>query len=401
MPRARHGKLTDSYVESLAPKEGGRERIVRDGALPGFLVRVGPRKRSFELRIEKPPKSTRALGQWPIVRASEARRIAEDLWDKHRRGEPLDGGPKREEETVATTWPRFKARLIDDGRSDRTIGGYGDVFNRLSDDIKNRPLRDLANDPTLMEREVERIRTLLQTKKRGGRAMATAAARFVSTLFNFACERDRALGLLGNPCSAVSTVDPKRRDLPALAEADMPEWWKAVQEISDEVHREADLFCLLSALRRNSLVELQWKHLDLKRRCIRIPSPKGGGRRAFDLILSRPMLRCLWRARRASRRLYKAHAETWVFGSALGHVRGDSLTRDGVLANHALRRGYAAAATNAGVGEDIVGRLLNHGGKSVTAHYIPTSHIGRMLAGAQEDISTFIIKGLGSPRGLA
>jgi integrase len=358
MPRARHGKLTDAYVESLSPKEGGRERIVRDGALPGFLVRVGPRKRSFELRIEKSPKSTRPLGQWPIVRASEARRIAEDLWDKHRRGEPLDGGPKREEETVATTWPRFRARLVDDGRSDRTIGGYGDVLNRLSDDVKNRPLRDLANDPMIMEREVERIRTLLQNKKRGGRAMATAAARFVSTLFNFACDRDRSLRALGNPCSAVSTVDPKRKDLPALAETDTPAWWEAVRKITDEVHREAHLFCLLSALRRNSLVELQWTDLDLRRRCIRIGKPKGGEERAFDLILSRPMLRCLWRARRASRKLYTANADKWVFASALGHVRGDSLTRDGVLANHALRRAYATAATSAGVDEDTVGKAL-------------------------------------------
>ena len=65
MPRARHGKLTDTYVESLPPKEGRRERIVRDGVLPGFLIRVGPRKRTFELRIEKPPKTTRPLGHWP------------------------------------------------------------------------------------------------------------------------------------------------------------------------------------------------------------------------------------------------------------------------------------------------------------------------------------------------
>ena len=34
-------------------------------------------------------------------------------------------------------------------------------------------------------------------------------------------------------------------------------------------------------------------------------------------------------------------------------MRGDSLTRHGVLANHALRRAYATAATNAGVDEDI------------------------------------------------
>jgi len=150
----------------------------------------------------------------------------------------------------------------------------------------------------------------------------------------------------------------------------MPAWRDAVQEIPNEVQREALLFCLLSALRRNSLVELQWKDLDLNRRCIRIGKPKGGQERAFDLILSRAMLRCLWRARRASRKQHGAHADTWVFASAVGHVRGDSLTRHGVLANHALRRAYATAATNAGVDEDTVGKLLNHGGRSVTARYI-------------------------------
>ena len=72
-----------------------------------------------------------------------------------------------------------------------------------------------------------------------------------------------------------------------------------------------------------------------------------------------------------------------------------------MLANHALRRAYATAATNAGVDEDIVGKLLNHGGKSITSHYIKTSYLGRMLAGAQEDISAHIVKALGCPRGLA
>ena len=65
------------------------------------------------------------------------------------------------------------------------------------------------------------------------------------------------------------------------------------------------------------------------------------------------------------------------------------------------RRAYANAATNAGVDEDTVGKLLNHGGRSVTSHYIKTSYLGRMLAAAQEDISSHLVKALGSPRGLA
>jgi hypothetical protein len=65
-----------------------------------------------------------------------------------------------------------------------------------------------------------------------------------------------------------------------------------------------------------------------------------------------------------------------------------------------LRRAHATTATNAGVDEDTVGKLLNHGGRSVTSRYIKTSYRGCWRA-AQEDISAHLVKALGSPRGLA
>ena len=402
MARGRHGKLTDSYIETLTPKDGGRERIVRDGAIPGFLIRVGTRKRTFELRIEKPPKVTKQLGHWPTVPASEARHIAEDFWDKHKRGVPLDGGPKKGEETVASTWPRFKARLEDEGRSLLTIRGYGDIMKRMSDEVKNRPLRELGADPTIMERQIGRIRELLKHKKRGGQAMATAVARFVGTLFSFAQTRDPHL--LGDPCSAVQTVDPKRKDLPILKRSEMKDWWDKVQKIRNEVERWALVFCLLSGLRRSSLESLAWSHLKspiLKSRCIRIPAPKGGEERAFDLILSRPMLRVLWRARNASRRDHAANAKTWVFAHPLGHIRGDHLTKLGVASNHALRRAYASEGRASGVPKDSIRRFLNHSGGDITDHYIRDSALGELQLAEQETISAHIIKALGSPRGLA
>jgi integrase len=401
MARGRHGKLTDSYIEGLTPKDGGRERIVRDGAVPGFLIRVGPRRRTFELRIEKPPKVTKQLGHWPTVPASEARHIAEDFWDKHRRGVPLDDGPRKGEETIASTWPRFKARLEDEGRSPRTIRGYADIMKRMSDEVKNRPLRELGADPTIMEREIGRIRELLKHKKRGGQAMATAVARFVGTLFSFAQTRDPQL--LGNPCSAVQTVDPKRKDLPILKRSEMKEWWDKVQKIRNEVERWALLFCLLSGLRRGSLETLAWENLRkpvVKARCIRIPAPKGGEEKAFDLILSRPMLRVLWRARNASRRLYPEHTNRWVFTGQKGHTRGDHLTKLGVASNHALRRAYASEGRAAGVPKDSIRRFLNHSGGDITDHYIRDSALGELQLAEQETISAHIIKALGSPRGL-
>jgi integrase len=276
--------------------------------------------------------------------------------------------------------------------------GYDDVFERLSEDIKRRPLAELGVDPTIMEGEIARIRKLLRKKRRGGQAMATAVARFVSVVFNFAKRRNPLLP--GNPVSAVSTVDPKRHDLPILKAEDLPGWWAAVQKIPREQHREAHLFALLSGLRRNTLVELEWKHLDLKRRCIRIEKPKFGEERAFDLILSRAMVRCLWRARKVGRRLFPKHAERWVFAGPVGHIRGDNLTRDGVLANHALRRAYATIGRAAGVPKDSIRRLLNHSGGDVTDHYISDSGLGRLQAAEQETISSTIVRLLGSPHGL-
>jgi hypothetical protein len=122
----------------------------------------------------------------------------------------------------------------------------------------------------------------------------------------------------------------------------------------------------------------------LKSRCIRIPAPKGGEERAFDLILSRPMLRVLWRARNASRRDHAANAKTWVFAGEKGHIRGDHLTKLGVASNHALRRAYASEGRAAGLPKDSIRRFLNHSGGDITDHDIRDRH--RLLHGARSSI---------------
>jgi integrase len=161
----------------------------------------------------------------------------------------------------------------------------------------------------------------------------------------------------------------------------MKDWWDKVQKIPNEVERWALVFCLLSGLRRGSLESLGWAHLRspiLKSRCIRIPAPKGGEEKAFDLILSRPMLRVLWHARNASRRVHAEHAKTWVFAHPLGHIRGDHLTKLGVAGNHALRRAYASEGRAAGVPKDSIRRFLNHSGGDITDHYIRDSALGEL-----------------------
>jgi integrase len=392
---ATRGRLTDTYVEGLA-KPG----FHRDGVLPGFGVRIGRRRKSFEVRIERRgrPKVFETLGHWPVLKADEARAQAHDILARYERRETIKV-PRQGEMTIAIAWPLYRARLVDNGASPSTLSGYKFACARLSDDVRHRPLRDLSGDPEIMANEIDDIRKRLRHSRRGGQAAATQSARLVSALFSFAQNRDPSL--TGNPVSAISTVDPRRHDLRVLAASDLPTWWQAVQKIPREQHREAHLFALLSGLRRETLVALEWKHLDLKRRCIRVLKPKGGEDRAFDLVLSDAMIRCLWRARQVGRRLYRENSQRWVFAGARGHIRGDALTKDGLsAANHDLRRTYASLGRAAGVPKDSIGRLLNHKGGDVTDHYIRNSALGLLHAAEQETISRALVRALGQPLGL-
>jgi integrase len=138
----------------------------------------------------------------------------------------------------------------------------------------------------------------------------------------------------------------------------------------------------------------------LRSRAFNIPRPKGGTSRRFDLILSKPMIGCLMRARAASRRLYPEFADEWVFAGPTGHIGGSSLRRHGVHANHSLRRSYATQGKAAGISKDSVARLLNHAGKDVTDDYFRESDLGKLRLREQEIISAHLMKAL-KPKALA
>jgi len=156
---ARRGKLTDVLIERLTPRPDGREAIVRDGVIPGFLIRCGRRKKSFEIRIERKgrQKVFKTLGAWPGVKADAARAAAHDVLARYDRREPISD-PRHGDMTVANVWPLYRSRLIDNGASPKTLEGYKFAFARLSEDIRNVPFRELAANPILMADEIEAMR---------------------------------------------------------------------------------------------------------------------------------------------------------------------------------------------------------------------------------------------------
>ena len=104
--------------------------------------------------------------------------------------------------------------------------------------------------------------------------------------------------------------------------ADLSPWLLQLYRLENPIRREFHLLLLLSGSRPDALKRTRTVDLDLRRRLLHAPRPKGGADRAFDIPLSREMIRCAARALRLGRLLYPKEAETFLFpvNSKSGHL---------------------------------------------------------------------------------
>jgi len=134
-----------------------------------------------------------------------------------------------------------------------------------------------------------------------------------------------------------------------------PGYCEALGEDSGEPpRREFHLLTLLSGSRPTALKNVRIEHVDLRQRLVHISKPKGGEEKAFDVPLSRPMVRCIIRAIRLGRMAHPEQAKYWLFpaDSEIGHLVEHKEERD-VLSKwgNDLRQSYRTLAQAAGVSE--------------------------------------------------
>jgi integrase len=161
----------------------------------------------------------------------------------------------------------------------------------------------------------------LGNKYASGKYAANGCMRFARAVWNFAKNELETPGLPDrNPFRSSKLYHKERARETGMGAGDLANWWTEVQALSNPIRRELHLFTLLSGLRRADVLTARWDHLDKKRKALRIPSPKGGADRAFDLPLSIPMLRCLERVKEAGRTFFPEQSRTWIFPASGGHV---------------------------------------------------------------------------------
>lgn len=377
-PRAKAPRvmLNESVLTSL--REG--ERIF-DSRLGGFYARRGKRGISYGALADLPTRVWKEkLSGSPTIEmrfkaksAKAARAQAATIIGQIKNGidprEPEQGpdGP-----TLQAAWDDYRDDyLVKTEASPQTAVHYGYCFKRVKK-WHGKPLSIIARNTAALKEEHARL------TKENGKVAANATLQFLSILYRHVAQHDWPQW----PRRAYINHRPTPTAHRGMAPADFKAWWAKVNDkIKNPVRRELMLFALLSGLRKTDLLTSTWPNVNEKDRTLRLPKPKGGERRAFDLPLSEAMLACLKRARR--------DGNAYLFPNRKAGF-SEMLAPEGIKTGHDLRRSFANAAKAARVWPDDVSLLMNHKVGTQTSEY----QRAPILLEAMEKISAKIMEAI-------
>jgi integrase len=385
--------LTDKSIALLCA--GEKQYKVRDSELPGFFVLIGKRRKTFMAQGEFWRDGVREftvqvkLGDFGEMTTRQARGKAKEALGSIAKGQRPGEDPKIKSGsiTLRQAWERYRdAHMKRKGRNSGTIEGYRDHMERLFKDWLDNPLARLGRQPHLVVERHEKI------SKENGPYIANGSMRSLRAVYNHARKSNTDLPAV-NPVSAIDWNKEHRRNT-GMGPNDISGWLKELYAMDNPLRREFHLFTLFSGSRPTALKKIRLEHVDLRQRIIHIPRPKGGEEKAFDIPLSRPMIRSIIRAIRWGRIMYSVQAKSWLFpaDSEPGHLVEHKEERN-ILSKwgNDLRQSYRTLAQAAAVSELDIHLLMNHSLPGVNAGYITRDRLLRdHLRQQQQRISELV-----------
>jgi len=329
-------KLTETFAAKLAHPESGTRKYW-DSEVKGFGLFVGKRSKTWYFQRDVGGQTRRTLiGRYPVISAAAARQAAQTLaLDMSRgAGKVFQTGAPTFERAMESYIARPKLRSEAFKNSVR-----GSIRVHLGDWLR-LPLDEITRSMVAARHgQLEHIPS-----------GANHMFRAFRSIWNHA---RRTSELPETPTLAIEWYDeePDGRIIENLAE-----WRDTVDALENPIHSAYYRLLLFTGLRKSEAAALRWHDVHEDR--IHIPVTKNG--RPFDL----PVLETHHAILEPMRRLDKE----WVFParrSASGHLKNPKKIR---WSPHAHRRTFATVAMEAGVIEEIVGRLLNHTPLSITGH---------------------------------
>ena len=299
------------------------------------MLFVGKRSKTWYFQKDVGGQTKRVLiGRYPVISTQAARQTAMELALEMGRGAgkvAQIGAP-----TLAAAMEIYLARPKLRSDSYR-LGVRAYMENQLKDWLR-LPLDEISK--SMVVRRHQQLANFPST--------ANHALRYFRSIYNHA---RRTHDLPECPTMAIEWYQesPDGRVI-----EDLREWRNAVDALGNPIHKAFYELLLFTGLRKGEALTLEWKNVHEDH--IHIPMTKNG--RSFDL----PILQIHHEILAPLKPL----GRTWVFPSpksALGHITGTRMLQ---WSPHAHRRTFATVAMEAGVLEEVVGRLLNHTPLSIT-----------------------------------
>ena len=345
-------KLTETNVKAAPP-----DAKLWDTEIKGFGLFTGKIKKTFYYQKDSKGQTVRTnLGTWPEITVAQARHEASLLVAEYASGAVAKRLRAAKTPTLADATKDYLARPK--LRSDANKGIVDGQMNQHLKAWLKRPLDEITKADCVAAHsriavEKEGKNSLGRYRIIGGERAANHVMKSFRSIWNHA---RRTHDLPECPTVAIEWYPepPSQRII-----TDLVAWKKAVDAFENPVHAAFYRFLLTTGLRKEEALTLRWDQIHDDH--LHLPETKNG--RAFDLPLLpehhgilEPM---------------KAYRSEYVFHGTRHAVHLKAPARFGWSA-HDHRRTFATfATTEAGLFEEVVGRLLNHTPTSVTgARYI-------------------------------
>lgn len=257
--------FTKEAINALPIPPTGKRDTYLDTKMPGLQVRVtetGAKTFSVYRRIKGGSPERVTLGKFPAMTVEQARKQAGVINVAIADGaNPAEA--KRAHRGELTFSDLFKEYGERHGSKKRSWSTDQSLYANHLQSLAPRKLSAVTKDV---------ISRILSDLDKAGKAGATVnnVRALISSMFSRAIEWGHATG---NPVSGIKTRAKVKRDR-FLQSDELPRFFQSLAQESNATLRDYILLALLTGIRRSNLLEMEWKHINMKEGIWRIPRTK-------------------------------------------------------------------------------------------------------------------------------
>jgi integrase len=354
-------RLTEDALEHVAP--GAAVRFIRDDRLTGFALRVTPGgAKSFVVEARVNGRVRRyTIGSAEHVSVSKARQDARTLLASMHKGQD----PQRERRAQRERSSHLGAVLDDylDARRVKasTAEKYRSVLRRTLPDWLDKPIDEIT--PAMVRVRYETLTKRSVSEANNAMRVLRAVSRRAAIVLPERADGQPALKGIATGALAGAWRTLERRSR-VLESREVGPWLRGVDGLRSERSKRALLTLLLTGLRVQEALRLNWRDVHLDARRLVIGDSKTGG---FVKVIGPRLAASLseWRAGRQEGRVFEGVNDLRAALASVEGAGGKAITP------HDLRRTFASFAERAGAPFTTLKVLLNHSTRGdVTMGYV-------------------------------